>query len=93
MAASGVTRAQENKRIRQEALREQLSNGKHIEHVVDIANKLMDLDVSLEAGEVQRLKIAADLKVKLIDKYLPTEKPTILTGEGEDGEILLKWQE
>ena len=93
MAANGITRAQENRRIRQEALRVQLSNGKHVEHVIDILDKLRDPKQEIEHNMVQRYKITLDAKFKLIDKYLPTEKPTILTGEGEDGEILLKWQE
>jgi len=76
MASSGVSRAQENKRIRQEALREQLSKGKHIEHVIEISNKLNDLDSELDALEITRLKAAADLKMKVVDKYLPALKQT-----------------
>jgi len=83
---SGITRAAENKRIRQEALREQLANQKLVEKVIDIANKLADLDLKLEPADVTRLKAAADTKLKLIDKYLPTEKPTTL--EGPDGEAI-----
>lgn len=80
MAASGRSRANENKRIRQEALREQLSQQGHVQHVVEISEKLRDLNTKLEAVEIQRLKAAADLKIKLIDKYLPTEKPVEHSG-------------
>jgi len=39
------TRAQENRAIRQEALREQLSNQKLVEHVVELAKKMEQLTV------------------------------------------------
>ena len=73
---SGVTRAAANKKVRQEALREQLSNGKHVEHVIEIANKLTDPDSVLESADIQRLKAGADIKLKLIGKYLPDLKAT-----------------
>lgn len=74
MPASGISRANENKRIRQEALREQLSVGGHIQHVIDNAKKLQDLDEELDSLKIQRLKAAADIKMKLINKYLPDLK-------------------
>ena len=70
----GISRAEQNRAIRQEALREQLSQGKHIEHVIDIAKKLEDLDDELKVPEINRLKAAADIRMKLIDKYLPSIK-------------------
>jgi len=73
---TGVTRAVENKRIRQEALRESLSSGKHVEHVIEIANKLTNPDIVLENTDIQRLKAGADIKLKLIGKYLPDLKAT-----------------
>lgn len=73
---SGETRANSNRRIRQEALREQLSNGGHVQHVIEIANKLTDPDIVLESTDIQRLKAGADIKIKLIGKYLPDLKAT-----------------
>jgi len=70
-----------NRRMRQEALREQLSKGKHIEHVVDIAKKLSEPSSTLEATDIQRYKAAADIKLKLIDKYLPGLKLLEITDE------------
>ena len=64
------TRAQLNRGIRQEAIREQLAAGGHIQHVIDISNKLQQLKEELDSSEVTRLKAAADIKLKLIDKYL-----------------------
>ena len=88
MPASGVSRADQNKKIRQEALREQLSNGGHIQHVLEISNKLQDLEgLELTATDANRLKAAADIKLKLIDKYLASLKATEITGA--DGESLI----
>jgi len=85
-----ATRAQENKRIRQEALREQLQAQGHVQHVVDILDKLSNPEVEIDAAMVGRYKITLDTKLKLIDKYLPTEKPTTLEGTGDDGEIVIQ---
>ena len=74
-----------NRRMRQELLREQLSAQGHVQHVVDITNKLSELDAPLEQLDVQRLKAAADIKLKLIDKYLPSLKQTDVELTGEDG--------
>lgn len=71
MSKSGVSRAEANKKIRAEALREQLKAGGHIQHIVDITEKLSNLDIDLTQLEVTRLKAAADIKNKLVDKYLP----------------------
>ena len=90
MAASGHSRANINKAIRQEALRELLSNQKLAEKVIDIAGKLNDLSIDLEPNEVQRLKAAADINLKLVDKYLPGVKLVELTGEG-GGPVDMKW--
>ena len=76
------TRAQENRAIRQEALREQLSRQKHIEHVVDIAGLLYELDTNLDQLAVTRLKAAADIKLKLINKYIGDVKAVEISGEG-----------
>jgi len=74
------TRAQQNRAIRQEALREQLSAKGLLQQVIEIAEKLSDLDKELDPLKVQRLKASADLKIKLVAKYLPDLKSTELTG-------------
>ncbi len=82
----GRTRAMENRAIRQEALREQLSKQKHIEQVVDIATKLGDLDNELDTATANRLKASAELRLRLISKYLGDVKAVEVSGEG--GEAL-----
>ena len=79
-----MTRAAENKAIRSEALREQLSTGGHIQHVLDISNKLSDLSRELTSVESARLKAAADIKLKIIDKYLASLKAVEVTGSNGD---------
>ena len=69
-----ATAAAKNKKIRQEALREQLSNGKHVDHVIDIAKKLNEQHLKLESSAIQALRAAADIKLKLIGKYMPDLK-------------------
>ena len=88
MARDTATAAAKNKRIRQEALRAQLASQKHVEHVVDILGKLKDESNEVEPQMVQRYKIVLDAKFKLIDKYLPTEKPTDLSVSDADGNPL-----
>ena len=77
---SGESRAEQNRRIRQDKLREQLSSQSHIQHVVEIANKLTDLDKELDSLQIQRLKAAADIKKGLISKYLPDLKQMEIEG-------------
>lgn len=80
-----------NRKMRQDQLREQLVAGGHIQHVVDISEKLRKdedeykkgEDKKLDSLDIQRLKAAADIKLKLIDKYLPTMKETDLNMGGE----------
>lgn len=81
MPASGVTKANENRRIRREALREQLTAQGHVQHVTEIVDKLLDLSEDLDNVQVQRLSKAIDAKFKLIGKYLPDVKQVEITDE------------
>lgn len=79
------TREQSNRRIRQEALREQLSKQKHIEHVLDILKKVEEPATPLEPVDVQRYKLIVDTKLKLINKYLPDLKSVeVVDEDGND---------
>ena len=87
---SGMSRANRNKAVRQEALREQLANGGHLQHIIDISKQLSDLDAELEATNITRLKYAADIKLKLLNKYLPDLKAVEIQAE-VDGNITISW--
>jgi len=55
----------------------------------DIAKKLTDLENDLDSTQVQRLKSAADIKLKLIGKYLGDVKAIELSGDG-GGDLVIK---
>jgi len=95
-----ATAAAKNKAIRQEAIREQLSNGGHIQHVIEIATKLQGQHLELESSAIQALRAAADIKLKLINKYVPDLKavehsndPDNPIGETSDVEIMARIKE
>lgn len=91
-----MTRAQSNRAIRQEALREQLTAGGHLQHVVDLAKQLAELDGKLDSTEVARLKAAAEIKLKLIGKFLPDVKSVEVTGDADNpvtiGAYQINWK-
>ena len=84
----GTTAANKNRAIRQEALREQLSNQGHVQHVVEMLNEIKDLQRDLDANDLARYKVAIDTKLKLIGKYLPDLKSVEHTGD-EDAPIAI----
>ena len=87
------TRAQENRAIRQEALREQLAGQKHEEHVVEIINKIRKLGEELTPFQLKRLEVALNAKLALLKKYIPDLKAAEITGEAGEPlptEIVIK---
>ena len=83
------TRAQENRKIRQEALRDQLSAQGHLQHILDITDKLQEPDNKIEPAMVARYDIVIKTKIKLLAKYLPDLKAVELTGP-DGGDIGVK---
>lgn len=79
-----ATRAAQNRKIRQEALREQLAEQCRLQHIIDNINKMEQQGAAMDSQELQALKAATDTRVKLLGKYLPDLKAVELTGE--DGE-------
>jgi len=84
---------QRDKMGRQENLREQLAKQKHIEHVIELANKIEEVSdylhdqTTLEDIDVKRLKASMDgkkivieTKMKIINKYLGDVKTVEHTG-------------
>ena len=82
--ADSATAKNRNRRVRQEALREQLANQKHVEKAVDLIGKLEKEADELEPIMVQRLKIALDARFKLINKYLPDTKQVEFSGDPDN---------
>lgn len=83
---SGESRAEQNRRIRKEALIEQLRNKGLCQQVIETCEKLADLNIDLSSAEIQRLKAANDGRLALVKKYLPDAKAIEITGE--DGEAI-----
>lgn len=78
------TVAQKNRGIRQDALREFLSNQKLIESVLDLAEKIEALEDEKGADlELKKYKTSAELKLRLISKYLPDVKQVEVEHSGE----------
>ncbi len=71
-----ATRAHQNKRVRQEALREWLSKKCTAQHLVDNLAKIEQLDPDCESfsNDLAKYKVANEQRFKILDKYLPTEK-------------------
>ena len=57
MARDTTTQKNKNRRMRQDALREQLSKQKHVEHVIEIVNELNDVKQELDQLMVQRKSV------------------------------------
>jgi hypothetical protein len=84
----GVGRAQANKSIRQEALRQQLAAQGHLQHIIDLHSQLLDFtNEDMDSAKVQKIKIVMESKHKLVDKYLPTPKQIELTEGDTLGDI------
>ena len=82
--STGKSRANANKEIRVEALREQLKNKGLIQQVIETAEKLSNLDKGLDSVQVQRLRAANDARLKLVNLYMPALKQVELSNaEGE----------
>ena len=92
MAKQGETHGQARQRERRDSLRELLSSQGHLQHVIDLIDKVTTLENELDTNDVNRLKIGIDSKLKLINKYLPDMKFIEAELSGPDGnEIDMHW--
>ena len=83
MPTKGVSRKEENKRIRQEALREQLQASGHHTRANKIINTLVNTEEEITPEMVARYKIALDGHFKFIHKYLGDDRYVQLAGDPE----------
>jgi hypothetical protein len=77
-----TTAAQRNRKIRQDALREQLSKQKHVEKLIDIAEKVTEPEFKNE--DLPKYRLKADIHLSLIKKYLPDLKAMEITGDADN---------
>lgn len=73
-----------NRKVRQEALRDQLSAQGHVQHVVELLDRIADPDDTQADEMLARWKVVLDTKLRLIGKYLPDLKSVEHTGDGSD---------
>ena len=79
-----ATRAQLNRKIRQDALRDELSSRGLLQQALDAIDRISDLDSELDSEKVNRLKIANEQRLKLINKYLPDLKAVEISGDEDN---------
>lgn len=77
-----TTRAQKNRAIRQESLREKLQGAQYLVHLHKIADELDDAEIT--ATRANAIKARADIYFKLLNKLLPDVKAIEVSGEGGD---------
>ncbi|MBL4664314.1 MAG: hypothetical protein JKY22_12355 [Flavobacteriaceae bacterium] len=79
------TTKQAMKQVRQINHRQKLSEGKHLQYAIESIEKIEKLKPSeTSTFELSKLKIASELRLKLVDKFLPSLKGVELGGR--DGE-------
>jgi hypothetical protein len=83
----GKTRAQENRGIRQDELREQLRGKGLLQHVIKTAQDIQDLVPTVDEDnneqvrtKITALKASAELRLRLVNKYLPDLKAMEISG-------------
>jgi hypothetical protein len=88
MAKKGCSRADENRRIRQEELRAKMAAGGHLEHVIEIAEEMhhlaqddrkyvkdgVEMPMGVDKDRIAALEKVANVKLRLVAKYLPDLK-------------------
>ena len=78
----GKTRADRYREDNQKLLIERLQGYGYIDQTIENISKLEDLTIDLEPTEVTRIKAASDMRMKLLDKLVPSRKAVELMGEG-----------
>jgi len=87
------TTKQAMKQARQVNHRQKLSEGGHLHYAIDSIVKIEQLKASETSSfELSKLKVAAELRLKLVDKFLPNLKGIELSGvDGGAIEIDQSW--
>lgn len=92
MPKQGQSVGDVNRAIRQEDLRKKLSEGKHLHYAIESIIKVEGLKPSdTSTQELAILKTAAELRLRLVNKYLPDLKAVEHTGEGGGSIKIEEW--
>jgi len=90
MPRQGQSVGDVNRAIRQEDLRKKLSEGMHLKYAIDSIIKLEGLKPSdTSTQELAILKTAAELRLRLVNKYLPDIKNVEIANDG-GGDLVIK---
>lgn len=78
--------AAKQRKARQDALREYMSQQRHEQQIVENIDKIEKLNPECESfsNELNKYRVANEQRLKLLDKYLPNLKAVEHTGEGGD---------
>jgi hypothetical protein len=85
------TRAQLNRAARQAEMRNKIEASGYESHVANVVKKLLDPEQEYDSIEVQRMKSAADLSIKMMAKFMPDLKSTEITG-ADGGDLVIAVQ-
>ena len=85
------TRAQLNRETRQAEMRKKIEASGYETHVHEVVKKLLDPEQEYDSIEVQRMKSAADLSIKMMAKFMPDLKSTEITGP-DGGDLVIAVQ-
>lgn len=79
-----ATNAHKQRAIRQDALREWLSEKCTAQHLIDNINKIEELDPESDTfrNNLDKYRVANEQRLKVLGKYLPDLKSSEFTGEG-----------
>ncbi len=80
-----ATVAAKNKKIRQDALREQISKRCTVQQVLKNIEKMEEQGAAMESIELQALKAGTDTRLRLLNKYIPDLKQSDIELSGPDG--------
>lgn len=81
-----ITQANKNRKMRQDNLREWLSEKCTAQHLVDNINKIEDLNPESDSftNDLAKYKVANEQRLKVLDKYLPSLKSVEMSGPMDD---------
>jgi hypothetical protein len=85
------TRAQLNRETRQAEMRKKIEASGYETHVHEVVKKLLNPELEFDAIDVQRMKSAADLSIKMMAKFMPDLKSTEITGSN-GGDLVIAVQ-
>ena len=82
------TRAQLSRETRQAEMRKKIEASGYESHVHEVVKKLLDPEQEFDSIDVQRMKSAADLSIKMMAKFMPDLKSTEITGPDGGGLVV-----